>query len=195
MKYKFTQSFTTPFFTIEEGSQEEIDSSITTNLPYYRLTTPDSVICCVLNKQAEFILVNQFRPNIGTTTLELPAGSISDHESPLDAAKREFEEETAMTCKFLPLGDFHLMMNRINSKEFIFFGFDPEDISNRLPEEGVSVKKIQRQDLLNSTLSGEYKQIAGLGVIQVTSLVLGLDILTADIGDISDTFFKKLDNN
>ena len=74
-------------------------------------------------------MVEQYRPNIGTTTLELPAGSIKSDELPIIAANREFEEETGMVCKFLALGDFHLMMNRVNSKEHIFFGFEPEVIN------------------------------------------------------------------
>ena len=52
MKYKYRESYSTPYFSIEEG----LDPN---NLvaPYYRLTTGESVICCVMNADGEFIMV------------------------------------------------------------------------------------------------------------------------------------------
>ena len=117
MKFSFKESYRTPYFSIEEGTDPDNISP-----PYYRLTTGESAICCVLNSDGEFIMVEQYRPNINSITLELPAGNIKSGEPPILAATREFNEETGMTCTFLPLGSFHLMMNRVNSKEHIFFG-------------------------------------------------------------------------
>lgn len=49
----------------------------------------------------ELLLVEQFRPAVGTKTLELPAGLIGDEvetEDAHEAAKRELEEETGWRC-------------------------------------------------------------------------------------------------
>ena len=192
MKFKFKECFSTPFFSIEEGFEEGINYDLTKNYPYYRMNTLDSVICCALTKAGEFILINQYRPSIDTVTLELPAGALLEDESPILGANREFEEETGMKCNFIPLGEFHLMVNRINSKEHIFFGFEPQICSGSSPEKGIEVKKIQRSELVELSMSGGYKQIAGLGVIQMASSVLGLDILTSDIKDISQKFSSLL---
>ena len=118
MKFSFKESYRTPYFSIEEGTDPNNVSP-----PYYRLTTGESAICCVLNSLGEFIMVEQYRPNIDAITLELPAGSIKSGELPIVAASREFEEETGMICDFLSLGSFHLMMNRVNSQEHVFFWF------------------------------------------------------------------------
>ena len=83
------------------------------------------------------------------------------------------------------------MVNRVNSKEHIFFGFEPESRSGKSPENGIEVKKILRSDLVKLSINGGYKQIAGLGVNQMASAFLGLDILTSDMEDISKQFFSK----
>ena len=187
MKFAYKETYKTPYFSIEEGVDPD-----NVLAPYYRLTTCESVICCVMNAEAEFIMVEQYRPNIDALTLELPAGSIKSGELPIIAASREFEEETAMTCDFLPLGDFHLMMNRVKSKEHVFFGFDPRIKKDQKPELGIEVKRIHRSQLHELSVNGSYKQIAGLGVIQMASLALGVDILTSSIDYISKEFSYKI---
>lgn len=54
-----------------------------------------------------------------------------------------------------------------------------------------NVKKILRSDLVKLSINGGYKQIAGLGVNQMASAFLGLDILTSDMEDISKQLFSK----
>jgi ADP-ribose pyrophosphatase len=187
MKFHFKESYKTPYFSIEEG----LDPNNVV-APYYRLTTDESVICCVMNYAGEFIMVEQYRPNIDAMTLELPAGSIKSGELPIIAANREFEEETGMTCDFLPLGNFHLMMNRVNSLEHIYFGFDPQIKEGQKPEEGVKVKRILRSELVKLSINGGYKQIAGLGVIQMASSLLEIDILTSNLKEISKKFTSRI---
>lgn len=45
---------------------------------------------------AKTILVKQFRPPVGSYTIELPAGLIDDGETPAEAAVRELREETGL---------------------------------------------------------------------------------------------------
>lgn len=122
MKQKFKKTFSTPFFDIEES----IAPYLTENLPYYRLTGLDSVICCVMTFKEEFVMVRQFRPNIEEYSLEFPAGGLVPNEKPLEAANRELLEETGFSSDFIYLGDFKLMMNRTNIKEHIFFWHKPQ---------------------------------------------------------------------
>ena len=191
MKFNFKGSYSNPFFSIEEGYEESSDYKNNISEPYYRLTTDNSVICCVMDKLAKFVMVEKFCPNFDCFTLELPAGSIKNSETPMEAAMREFDEETGIKCNFIPLGEFHLMVNRVNSKEHIFFEFKPEIQSGKSHENGIEVKKILRSDLVKLSINRGYKQIAGLGVIQMASAFLGLDILTSDMEDISKQLFSK----
>jgi ADP-ribose pyrophosphatase len=183
MSFNFKKTFSTPFFDIEEA----IDTSKPNSIPYYRMTGSDSVICCVMTMDGEFVMIRQYRPNISEYSLEFPAGGLLKSERPLEAAKREFLEETSFTTNFISLGDYKLMMNRTNIKEHIFFGVDPKKKINSITEKGIEVQLIKRTDLANFSISGSYKQLAGLGVIQLVSIFMGLNILEAPM----DLIFKK----
>ena len=113
MSFNFKKTYSTPFFDIEEG----LDPNYPDTQPYYRLTGFDSVICCAMTMKGEFVMVKQFRPNIDEYSLEFPAGGLLKNEKPIEAAKREFLEETSFSLDFIYLGDFRLMMNRTNIKE------------------------------------------------------------------------------
>ena len=184
MRFNFKSTFSTPFFDIEKAydpNKPEIE-------PYYRLTGSDSVICCVMTKKGEFVMVRQYRPNINEYSLEFPAGGLLKNEKPLNAAKREFLEETSFSSNFIYLGDFRLMMNRTNIKEHIFFGINPRNLSRSVPEKGIEVQLVNRQDLSQLSISGGYKQLAGLGIVQLASNYLGLNIVTSSMKEVYKKF-------
>jgi len=70
---------------------------------YVSRTTRRPVVAIVaVDKEDHLILVEQFRPPVGSNVIELPAGLAGDipgseDEALLDAAKRELEEETGYT--------------------------------------------------------------------------------------------------
>ena len=57
MKFNFKKCYSNPFFSIEEGFEESSDYKNNTSEPYYRLTTDNSVICCVMDKLGKFVKV------------------------------------------------------------------------------------------------------------------------------------------
>src|SRR5205814_5167889 len=61
---------------------------------YYVLENPDWVNMIALTRDAQLILVRQFRHGSRDVELELPAGMIDDGEPPEHAAARELAEET-----------------------------------------------------------------------------------------------------
>tara|TARA_B100001057_G_C22602993_1_gene853544 strand:- start:33 stop:611 length:579 start_codon:yes stop_codon:yes gene_type:complete len=191
MSFDFKISYSTPFFNIEKGH----DSQYPNNQPYYRLTGVDSVICCVMTMQEEFVMVRQFRPNIDEYSLEFPAGGLLKNEKPLEAAKRELMEETCLSSDFLYLGDYRLMMNRTNIKEHLFFGINPRNTNQLTPERGIEVCLVKRQDLSIMSSSGRYKQLAGLGIIHLASNYLGLNIMSKSMDQILEKFKLKQNND
>jgi len=57
---------------------------------------PGGSVIAALNDNNEVCLLKQWRHAVGQHIWEFPAGCIDEGESPLNAAKRELEEETAM---------------------------------------------------------------------------------------------------
>jgi len=180
----FVKIYSTPFFDLEKSG----DLADLQEPPYYRLTGKDSAICCVLNQRGEFVLVRQFRPNLDAYTLEFPAGGVDEGESPLEAMHRELAEETGLCCKFISLGIFRLMMDRTTIQDHLFFGIDAEPIDDHICEAGIQKITITRSDFAELALSGGYQQLAGLGIIQLASMRLGTDVLTADISALRVSF-------
>jgi ADP-ribose pyrophosphatase len=61
---------------------------------YHVRETRGFVVIFAMTPRDEVVLVRQYKHGIGAVVLELPAGMIDPGESPLDAATREFVEET-----------------------------------------------------------------------------------------------------
>ncbi|MWV45002.1 NUDIX domain-containing protein [Paenibacillus sp. HJL G12] len=51
----------------------------------------------------KIVMVDQFRQAMGRCELEIPAGKLEKGEDPLEAAKRELQEETGYVCKNIRL--------------------------------------------------------------------------------------------
>jgi len=182
--YDFKKIFSTEYFSVEEGSPEQTNED-----PYYRISAADSVVSFILDKEDRFVMVRQYRPNLNKFTLESPAGGVDPGESPMDAMRRELVEEVGLTCPLLPLGGvFRLMMNRTSIGDHIFFGMFPKEIDEFVPEDGIEVQYINRSDLLALTLSGEYVQLAGLGLLHLVSGVLTINMWSSPLAEIERAF-------
>jgi ADP-ribose pyrophosphatase len=184
--------FSTDFFEIEE-----IESGDKSNpQPYFRLVGPDSSIACVFDSQSRVLLVKQFRPTLGEYTLEFPAGAIDPGEDALVAAQRETLEETGFAVELAPLGTwYHLLINRTNIKMFLFCGRTTEENHPKPPEAGVKLVWLSRSELLEYSLDGRYKQLGGLGLLQVLSGLIGMDFWTCSSDKLQtalDVLFKKI---
>lgn len=66
------------------------------------------VCTAALTEGGELIFVRQFRYPYSETTLELPAGKLEKGEDPLEAGKRELEEEAGVVAeKYYDFGKFY----------------------------------------------------------------------------------------
>ncbi|MBO5002399.1 MAG: NUDIX hydrolase [Prevotella sp.] len=72
---------------------------------YYVLEYPDWVNVIAITDDGRFVFVRQYRHGLGETSYEICAGVMEPGEAPLDAMKRELEEETGYTG-----GEWRLLM-------------------------------------------------------------------------------------
>ena len=61
---------------------------------YYVLEYPDWVNVIAITRDGKFVMERQYRHAAGITAFELPCGVMEKGETPLEAMKRELEEET-----------------------------------------------------------------------------------------------------
>ena len=81
-----------PWMTCRKDRVEYPDGRI--NEEYWVLEYPEWVNVIAITKDGQMVMERQYRHGAGLTAYELPCGVVESGEDPLDAAKRELEEET-----------------------------------------------------------------------------------------------------
>jgi 8-oxo-dGTP pyrophosphatase MutT (NUDIX family) len=72
---------------------------------FFVVENPDWVNIIALTKNAQVVLIEQFRQGTEEIILEIPGGMIDENEEPIIAAARELIEETGFAAReILPLG-------------------------------------------------------------------------------------------
>lgn len=84
-----------PWLTARRDVVELPDGRI--NPEFYVLEYPSWVNIIARDREGMYIMVEQYRHGLGVVEMELCAGVVEEGETPLEAAKRELEEETGYT--------------------------------------------------------------------------------------------------
>ena len=79
---------------------------------YTYLAAPRAVFVVPVTTDGELVFVRQYRHPVRDWTLEVPAGTVEDGESPLDAARRELAEEAGGTAAGVASPDHVLLVER-----------------------------------------------------------------------------------
>lgn len=102
-------------------------------------------------------LVKQYRISIDTYTLEIPAGLVEANELPIDAAKRELQEEIGFYPEDIEyLFDMHASPGFTNDKLSFFISKDLKE--SKLEEDSdefLEIKSYKIDDLYNMIQNGE----------------------------------------
>lgn len=102
-------------------------------------------------------LVRQYRISIDTYTLEIPAGLVEANELPIDAAKRELQEEIGFYPEDIEyLFDMHASPGFTNDKLSFFISKDLKE--SKLEEDSdefLEIKSYKIDDLYNMIQNGE----------------------------------------
>jgi ADP-ribose pyrophosphatase len=101
---------------------EEITSKIRDRkVKSYIIKEPNTVAVLPITKNGYILLEEQYRIAIDKKIYEIPAGHIEKNETPLQAARRELEEETGFIAKKMKfLIYFYPTPGIINKKEYLY---------------------------------------------------------------------------
>lgn len=89
---KSERLFERPWLTVRRDCVRIPNGQV--NDEFYVLEYPDWINVIAITEDGQFVMEKQYRHGLGKTCYELPAGVIEEGETPLQAAKRELQEET-----------------------------------------------------------------------------------------------------
>lgn len=159
--------FETQWFSIDAVYYES-----SAKKPYYRLSCSDSVEILAVTEHREIVLVRQFRPAVGISMFELPAGHVDDRESPEEAVWRELREETGYACdSVINLGPFKIAPSRINNTLYLFFGRNAKLLCEKDNEaDSPQVVLVTMEEFKRLVSGGRFLEIAGIATYWLSEM-------------------------
>ena len=127
----------------------------------------DCVAVVALDEQKNVVLVRQLREAVDKTLLEIPAGGIDPGEEPVDAVRRELQEEIGfLPQKIERLGGFYATPGYGTEYLYLYLATDLKPSQLKADDtENIEVVKIPLSQIPALIASGEIcdaKSIAGL---------------------------------
>lgn len=101
-------------------------------------------------------LVRQYRHAAGEYLLEVPAGSLEDGEDPLEAAKRELEEEIGVVAENVEkLCEFYVSPGFVTEKMHLYLATDLTNVGQKLEsDELIEVERYSLSELQTMIADG-----------------------------------------
>jgi ADP-ribose pyrophosphatase len=150
-----------PYLRVEEHVILLPDGKIINDWTY--VITPDFVIVSVITTSGKWLCFRQPKYATEGLTLAPVGGYIKDVEAPLDAAKRELEEETGFVApdwKFL--GKYTVDANRGKAHGFLYLAKNGEKVStiNSDDLEEQEILFLDRYEVEKSVKRGDFKEMS-----------------------------------
>lgn len=139
---------------------------------YHQLHLVSCVVIFALTDDQQVVIERQYKHGVKKITWMLPTGGIDDGEDPLDAAKREFLEETGYTAReWRGLGSFPQMGNYGGAFSHFFLARGARKITEPIVSdlEEMEILLKSPQELLQAIQNG---QVCVLN--DVTAILLAL---------------------
>jgi len=120
---------------------------------------PGAVCVIPVTNEGEVIMVKQYRYAFEQIMLEIPAGKLEPGEDPLEAVKRELEEESGVVANnieymgeiFTTVAIFDEKIHAYLATDLVFNNAHPDD------DEFLEVERIPLKTLVDMVMNGEIK--------------------------------------
>ncbi len=112
---------------------------------FHVIDSPGWINVVALTSQGDVVLVRQFRHGNEEVTTELPGGLVDPGESPLEAAKRELEEETGyVSAHWEALGVLDPNPAIQSNQCSVFLALEAEKVSALALDDGEHIEVVTR---------------------------------------------------
>ncbi len=109
-----------------------------------------------LTEKNEVYLVTQYRDALKKVSLEVIAGMMDKNETPLQAAKRELQEETGLTARnWIQIATLNISANMIAEAHVFVARNLKEGVPNLDEDEDIQTVKMHMKDAVKKALNGE----------------------------------------
>ena len=127
---------------------------------YTYLATPRAVFVVAVTSGGELLLVRQYRHPVRDWTLEVPAGSVEDGETPLEAAQRELAEEVGgRSTSWRHLTTFYSSSAHLSLRSDIFLASGVEvEAAHPEQDEDVSLVRIPIATAVERARAGGFSE-------------------------------------
>jgi 8-oxo-dGTP pyrophosphatase MutT (NUDIX family) len=130
-------------------------------------------------EEAHVYLVGQYRYTLGRYSWEIPEGGCPADENPLDAARRELEEETGLRAeRWEKMGEAHLS-NSVSDELAVWFLATGLTLGQHSPEgtEQLSVRRVPLREAWRMAQAGEITDAISLLALMQYQLRLAHNIV------------------
>jgi ADP-ribose pyrophosphatase len=134
---------------------------------------PGSVGILPVLEDGRLVLIRQFRYVVGSSLLEIPAGTVEKGESPEECAARELQEETGYRAgKLTLLSAFYLAPGYSNEFMWLFKATELEAGEMRpMPDESIEVRRLSPEEALQMIRGGEIRDVKTICAILLYALL------------------------
>jgi ADP-ribose pyrophosphatase len=129
-----------------------------TRRPYFYVASPVEAVATIgLTSADEIILTRQYRHPVREVIYDLPAGRLELGESPIDGARREFEEETGFYPHHIEqIGYYNQFPGTLRAGTNLFFARDLEPTKQKLDEgEALDIIMMAVPEVLEMVIQGK----------------------------------------